>query len=191
MKFFQPNIDNPPYAMMTESNQITFRVMGFGTFSRQVKTVATLAIVFGILFALMGITQALKSGQWFVPLAFIIFGLVDLSVGIRMWFVGTGITQAQQYRLEHQGIHPKDTLYTYNSSTQTLNKTKHDTAEVLVQGSAPAYRVRKTASHGGFAGYLFTLVWPTSSAIVMLGEDEDEKGKIEQALQAVGIQLAT
>lgn len=42
-----------------------------------------------------------------------------------------------------------------------------------------------------FVGYVLTLVWATSSAMVMLGEHEEGKAKVEQAFQAVGIHPAT
>lgn len=188
MKNTQGQIENPPYVMLVESDTLTFRVMGFGTYGIHVKAMATLAIIFGGLFAAVGVTQMFKAESMFVPIAFLIFGLLDLVVGLRMWMVGVGIDKSQQYRAEHQGSHPKDILYMYTSESQTLTKTKNETSEVLAQGSVPTFSVRKTSSRGGFAGFLFTLYWPGSSAIVMLGQDEEEKREIEQALRARGIQ---
>lgn len=188
MKNTQGQIENPPYSMQNESGQLTFRLMGFGTYGTHVKTFAILAIILGGLFVATGVAQLLKVEDIFVPLAFCIFGTLDVALGIRLWLTGMGIEKAQQYRVEHRGAHPKDTVYVYDSSSLTLTKNKNETSQVLVQGSAPTYAVRKTSSHGGFAGFLFTLNWQGGSAIVMLGQDEEEKREIEQALQSHGIQ---
>lgn len=174
--------------MLDESDKLIFRVMGFGTYGTHVKAVATLAIIFGGLFAAVGVTQMFRAENMFVAIAFFIFGLIDLVVGLRMWLVGVGIEKVQEYRAVHHGSHPKDTLYMYTPKSQTLTKTKNETSEVLAQGSAPTFSVRKTSSRGGFAGFLFTLNWPGSSAVVMLGQDEEEKREIEQALLTRGIQ---
>lgn len=188
MKNTSNEIHHIPYHLSVSSDGLTFRVMGFGTYGTHVKSMAILAMVFGALFSLVGVTQLFKVDLLFAPIAFIVFGAIDLLVGIRMWLVGAGIEIAQQYRQEHNGEHPKDSVYVYTSSSKTLTKIKNESTEVLSQGTALTYSVRKTSSHGGFAGYLFTLHWPSSSAIVVLGEDETEKQQIEQYFQVAGIQ---
>lgn len=176
--------------MTSTSEELTFRVMGFGTYGNNVKTIAILSMVFGVLFTGAGVLQLIQTSIVFVAAAFIVFGLIDLIVGVRMWRVGVGIAQAQQYRVEHQGAHPKDTVYTYSAETKVLSKTKEGRNEVMTQGQAPTYSVRKTSSRGGFAGYLFTLIWNGGSAVVMLGQDESEKTRIEQELHSRGIQAS-